>query len=78
MFKQSRFIEISLEKEIENEYEYMLKINLPDKNVIYQKARITEMHPLEEPNDEGLYECSVIFTSKFEPEVNEKNTRSKR
>lgn len=32
MLKQSRFIEISLDKELENGYEYMLKVNLPDKS----------------------------------------------
>lgn len=46
MLKQSRFIEISLDKELENGYEYMLKVNLPDKRVIYQKIKIEDVEAL--------------------------------
>lgn len=71
MFKHGRYIEISKEKEQENEYEYMLKINLPDRQVIYQKARIIEIEADGEDaelDSDGKYTCSIIFKTKYIPD----------
>ena len=70
MLKQSRFIEISLDKELENGYEYMLKVNLPDKRVVYQKIRIEDII-CKDVNEtlSGKYECNVVFKTAYKPEI---------
>ena len=70
MLKQSRFIEISLDKELENGYEYMLKVNLPDKIVVYQKIRIEDII-CKDVNEtlSGKYECNVVFKTAYKPEI---------
>ena len=70
MLKQSRFIEISLDKELENGYEYMLKVNLPDKGVIYQKIKIEDIicRDINETLS-GKYECDIVFKTAYAPEM---------
>ena len=69
MYFRSRILEINPAKEIENNYEYVIKVNKPDANTMLTNARIDDICISDIPDENGEYNCTIKFLTKNLPTI---------